>query len=149
VLEGAPLTVSQRQRLRLHNDWVPARCDGYVRQWCVQEADWMSRADCRSASVAGISPINICPMGCLKGPPLWSSGQSSWLQIQRSQVLFLRYQIFWEVVGLKRGPLSLMSTIEALLGRISSGSGLESRDNCLRDPPRWPCDISLSAKVWH
>jgi hypothetical protein len=26
-----------------------------------------------------------------------------------------RYQIFWEVVGLERGPLSLMSTIEELL----------------------------------
>jgi hypothetical protein len=26
-----------------------------------------------------------------------------------------RYQIFWEVVGLKRGPLSLVSTIEELL----------------------------------
>jgi hypothetical protein len=27
------------------------------------------------------------------------------------------YQIFWEVVGLERGPLSLVSTIEELLGR--------------------------------
>jgi hypothetical protein len=27
------------------------------------------------------------------------------------------YQIFWEVVGLERGPLSLMSTIEELLDR--------------------------------
>jgi hypothetical protein len=38
-----------------------------------------------------------------------------------------RYQI-WEVVGLERGPLSLVSTIEELLGRNSSGSGLENRD---------------------
>jgi hypothetical protein len=30
-------------------------------------------------------------------------------------------------VGLERGPLSLVSTIEELLGRKSSGSGLESR----------------------
>jgi hypothetical protein len=30
-------------------------------------------------------------------------------------------------VGLERGPLSLMSTNEELLGRKSSGSGLESR----------------------
>jgi hypothetical protein len=36
------------------------------------------------------------------------------------------YQIFWEVVGLERGPLSLVSTIEKLLGRTSSGSGLEN-----------------------
>jgi hypothetical protein len=31
-------------------------------------------------------------------------------------------------VGLKRRPLSLVSTIEELLGRKSSGSGLESRE---------------------
>jgi hypothetical protein len=27
------------------------------------------------------------------------------------------YQIFWEVVGLKQGPLSLVSTTEELLGK--------------------------------
>jgi hypothetical protein len=32
-------------------------------------------------------------------------------------------------VGLERGPLSLVSTTEELLGRKSSGSGLESLDN--------------------
>jgi hypothetical protein len=31
-------------------------------------------------------------------------------------------------VGLKRDPLSLVSTTEELLGRKSSGSGLENRD---------------------
>jgi hypothetical protein len=35
------------------------------------------------------------------------------------------YQIFWEVVGLERGPLNLVSTIEELLERKSSGSSLE------------------------
>jgi hypothetical protein len=35
----------------------------------------------------------------------------------------LRYQIFWEVVGLERGPRSLMSIIEELLEWKSSGSG--------------------------
>jgi hypothetical protein len=38
-----------------------------------------------------------------------------------------RYQIFWDVVGLERGPLSLVSTTEELLGRNSSSSGLENR----------------------
>jgi hypothetical protein len=33
-----------------------------------------------------------------------------------------RYQIFWQVVGLERGPLSLVSTIEELLGRKSRSS---------------------------
>jgi hypothetical protein len=31
-------------------------------------------------------------------------------------------------VGLKRGPLSLLSTTEELLEKKSSGSGLESRE---------------------
>jgi hypothetical protein len=31
-------------------------------------------------------------------------------------------------VGLERGPLSLVSTTEQLLGRKNSGSGLETRD---------------------
>jgi hypothetical protein len=39
-----------------------------------------------------------------------------------------RYQIFWEVVGMERGPLSLVSTIEELLERKSSGFSLENRD---------------------
>jgi hypothetical protein len=60
-------------------------------------------------------------------PPLWSSGQSSWLQIQMSGFDSRRYQIFCEVVGLERGPLSLVNKTEELLGRKSSGSGLESR----------------------
>jgi hypothetical protein len=37
-------------------------------------------------------------------PSLWSRGQSSWLQIQRSGLDSRRQQIFWEVVGLERGP---------------------------------------------
>jgi hypothetical protein len=36
---------------------------------------------------------------------------------------FRHYQIFWEVVGLERGPLSLVSIIEELLDWRSSGSG--------------------------
>jgi hypothetical protein len=59
-------------------------------------------------------------------PSLWSSRQSSWLQIQRSVFDSKRYRIFIEVVGLEWGPLGLMSRIEELLERISSGSGLEN-----------------------
>jgi hypothetical protein len=36
-------------------------------------------------------------------------------------------------VGLKRDPLSLVSTIEELLGRKSSGSGQENREYGSRD----------------
>jgi hypothetical protein len=53
----------------------------------------------------------------LTTPPLYSSGQSSWLQIQRSGFDSRRYHIFSEVVGLERGPLSLVGTIEELLWR--------------------------------
>jgi hypothetical protein len=58
-------------------------------------------------------------------PPLWSSGQSSWLQIQRFGFDSRHYQIFWEAVGLEWRPLWLASTIEELLGRNNSGYGIE------------------------
>jgi hypothetical protein len=80
-------------------------------------------------------------------PPLWSGGNSSWLQFQRSGFDSRHYQIFWKVMGLERGPLSLVATTEELLGRKSSGSGLGSQEYGLRDPSRWPRDILLSAKV--
>jgi hypothetical protein len=37
-------------------------------------------------------------------------------------------RFFWEVVGLERGPLRLVSTVEELLERKSSGSGLETEN---------------------
>jgi hypothetical protein len=42
---------------------------------------------------------------------------------------FQRYQILWEIVDLEQDPLSLMTTIEELLGRNSSGSDLESQEH--------------------
>jgi hypothetical protein len=67
------------------------------------------------------------------GPPLWSSSQSSWLQSQRSVFDSRRYKIFWDAVGLERGPLSLVSTIEELPERNSSASGLENQEYGRRD----------------
>jgi hypothetical protein len=58
-----------------------------------------------------------------------------------------RYHIFWEVVGLKRGPLSLVSTIEELPGRNSSGFGLEDREYDRGDPLRWPRDTLYPQKL--
>jgi hypothetical protein len=81
-------------------------------------------------------------------PPLWSSGQSSWLQIQRSLFDSLHYQIFWEVVFPERGPLWLVSITEELLGRNSSGSGLENREYGRRDPWCWPHN-TLHLQIWH
>jgi hypothetical protein len=84
-----------------------------------------------------IKPINKIIL-LVRRPPLWSSGQSSWLQIQRSGFDSRRYHIFWGIVGLERGPLYLVSTIEELLGRNSSGSGLKNREYGRADPLRWP-----------
>jgi hypothetical protein len=39
-------------------------------------------------------------------------------------------------VGLERGPLSLVSTTEELLGRKSGGSDIENRKYGSRDPSR-------------
>jgi hypothetical protein len=56
---------------------------------------------------------------------------------QKSEFDSRCYQIFWEVVGLERCALSLMSTFEELLGTKSSGSGLEIREYGRKDPSRW------------
>jgi hypothetical protein len=82
------------------------------------------------------------------GPPLCSSGQRSWLQIQWSRFNSWRYQIFWEVVGLGQRPLSLVSTTEELLGRKSSGACLENREYGRRNPLSWHATPSI-LKSWH
>jgi hypothetical protein len=61
------------------------------------------------------------------GPPLWSSGQSSWLHIRRPGFDSRHYQKKI-VVGLERGALSLVSTTDELLVKKSSGSCLEHRE---------------------
>jgi hypothetical protein len=73
--------------------------------------------------------------------------KSFWLQIQRSGFDSRRYQIFWKVVGLERGPLSLVSTIEELLEIKSSSSGLDNREYGPRDPSRWPRGILYPQNV--
>jgi hypothetical protein len=60
---------------------------------------------------------------------------------------FQHYQIFWEVVGLEQGLFSLVSTTEELLGRNSSGCGLEIRVHGHGDPLCWPHDTLYSQKV--
>jgi hypothetical protein len=71
----------------------------------------------------------------------WISGQTSWLQIERSGFDSRCYQIFLKAVGLERGPLNLVSTIEELLGRKSSGCGLEK--------PRILPQGSVTLTTWH
>jgi hypothetical protein len=58
-----------------------------------------------------------------------------------------RYQIFWEIVGLERGPLSLVMIIEELLEWKIIGSGQENRINDRGDPLRWPRDTLYPKKL--
>jgi hypothetical protein len=70
------------------------------------------------------------------------------LQIRGPGFDFWRYQIFWEVACLERSPLSLVSTTEELLGRNSSGSGLENQEY----DPGAHCDDHATPtirKSWH
>jgi hypothetical protein len=78
---------------------------------------------------------------------MWSSDQSSWLQIQTSGFDFRRYHILWEVVGLEWGLLSLVSTIAELLLTKSRGSGLERREYVSKDPSRWQRGTPVSANI--
>jgi hypothetical protein len=93
---------------------------------------------------------------CIVRLPLWSSGQSSLLHIQMSVSDSRSYQIFSEVVSLKRGPLNLASTIEKLLERKSIGSGLENRNysrrisaaQTTRHPSSAKVDTNFADKRW-
>jgi hypothetical protein len=50
-------------------------------------------------------------------------------------------------VGLERGSLNLVSTIEELLGRNSNGSDLGNWEYCRGDPLRWPRDTLYPQKL--
>jgi hypothetical protein len=59
------------------------------------------------------------------------------------------YKMFWEVVGLERGPLSLVRIIEELLVWKSSGSGQENRINDRGGSVALTTQHPLSAKFAH
>jgi hypothetical protein len=94
--------------------------------WSSGQSSWLHNGDVLCFPW-GTSWVYICYVEESR-PPLWSGCQSSRLQIQKSGFDSRRYQIFWEVVHLERGPLSLVSAIDELLGRKGSGSGLEIRE---------------------
>jgi hypothetical protein len=50
-------------------------------------------------------------------------------------------------VALERGPLSLVSIIEELLGRKSSGSGLQSRYYCRKESSHGSCGTIYPRKL--
>jgi hypothetical protein len=55
--------------------------------------------------------------------------------------------LFWCISLNCRGPPSFMSTIEELLGRESSGSGIENREYNRRDPLCWPRNTLYEQKL--
>jgi hypothetical protein len=69
-------------------------------------------------------------LGCLyiRRLPLWSSGQSSWLQIEKSRVRFQALPDFVRNSGSGTGPLNLVRITGEALKRGISGSGLENED---------------------
>jgi hypothetical protein len=113
--------------------------------WSSSQSFWLHNGD-ELCFLWATNWIYICYVE-ERRPPLWSSGQSSWLQIQKFVFDSRRYQIFSEVMGMERGPLSLVSTIEELLGRKGSGSGLEIREYGSRVPSRWPCVTPFPQKL--
>jgi hypothetical protein len=113
--------------------------------WSNGQISWLHSGDVL-CFLWGTNWIYICYVEESR-PPLWSSGQSSWPQIQISGFGSRRYQIFREVLGLERGPLSLVSTIEEQLGIETSGSCLESREYGRRDSSRWLRDTLYPQKL--
>jgi hypothetical protein len=61
-------------------------------------------------------------------PPLWSSGQSFWLQIQRSRVLFLALPDFLTSSGSGTGSAQPREDNWGATWKESSGSGQENRN---------------------
>jgi hypothetical protein len=90
--------------------------------WSSGQSSWLHNGDVL-CFLWGPNWIYICYAEESR-PPLWSSGQSSKLQIQRCGFDSRRYQIFWEVVGLKRSPLCLVSTIEERKSSADSDHGV-------------------------
>jgi hypothetical protein len=58
-----------------------------------------------------------------------------------------RHQIFWVLVGLERGPLSLSNIIEELLKEKVAAPVYKTETNGRDEPPRWPHD-TVDPQIW-
>jgi hypothetical protein len=132
-------------------DW-PTDCRSYCNfnfdrppLWSSGQSSWLHNGDVL-CFLWSTNSIYICYVEESR-PPLWSSGQNSWLRNQRSGFLSPRYQVFQRCSEPGTGLFSLVSTIEELLWRKSSGSGLENREYSRRDPSRWPHGILYPIKL--
>jgi hypothetical protein len=125
--------------------------------WSSGQSSWLHNGDVL-CFLWGTNWIYISYIEAIR-PPLLSSGQSSWLQIgdvlcflwgtnwmyvcyvEESRVHAYRSRgpgsipgatrFFWEVVGLERGPLSLGSRIEELLGIKLAAPVLETENTAV------------------
>jgi hypothetical protein len=88
------------------------------------------------------SVSGYCKVSNMFWPPLLSTGQSSWLQIQRSGFDFRRYQIFWQVVALEGAHSASWVQLRSYLKEKVVAPVFKTED-----PPRWLRDTPLSSKV--
>jgi hypothetical protein len=86
------------------------------------------------------SILNIWESREAVGPPVWSSGQSSLLQIQRSRVRFLALPDFLSISGSWTGSTQPREDNWGATWKDSSGSGLNPEINGRGDSLRWPRD---------
>jgi hypothetical protein len=82
--------------------------------------------------------IRIIQCNKKEGPPLWSRGQSSWLQIQRSGFDFRSYQFFLRSSGSGTGSTQPCEYNWGATWQKSIGSCLEIREYGLWGSSRWP-----------
>jgi hypothetical protein len=97
-------------------------------RWCHKLPSFFSELEKCNKNVTALFLVSFPASYGQSEPPLWP-------RIQRPGFDSWRYQIFWEIMGLERGPLSLVNTNEELLERKNCGSGLGSREYGRRNVP--------------
>ena len=84
----------------------------------------------------------------LNGPPMWSSGQSFWLQIQRSRLRFPALPDFLSSRGSGTGSTQPRDVNWGATWIKKVAAPVQKTEiNGRGDPLRWPRDTPLSAKV--
>jgi hypothetical protein len=114
------LCFSQAQSLKPNKDKSsyscreskPGQCSLLIHEFNCQDVEWEVFCHCVS----------------IQGPPLWSAGQSSWLQIQRSRVRFPALPHFLRSNGSGTGFTQPRENNWGATWKESSGSGLENRN---------------------
>jgi hypothetical protein len=126
---------------------LPLFCSTCFGHHCVHHQELLIAAHAVSGHLSIISIVFV-----YKRPPLWSSGQSFWLQIKRYRVRFPALPHFLSSSGSGTGSTQPREPREVNWGatwiKRSSGSRTRKhRFNGRGDPLRWPRDTTLSAKV--